>query len=125
MTKHAITIEIDDAKLTSYTDEHLAMCWHLAQANPAPFGDAMACDLAEHVGREIIRRWLKGVEPELWHHQGRHHPHKWLTQFAKYEPGEGYRQGAPFGDEENTRAFHSGRWVLKPAEDDVPGAVQP
>jgi hypothetical protein len=56
MTSHAITIEINDAKLTSYTDEYLALCWHVAQHNPAPYGDALAGDLVEHIGREVIRR---------------------------------------------------------------------
>jgi hypothetical protein len=125
VTKHAITIEIDDAKLASYTGERLALCWHVAQANPAGHGDYMAGQLTERIGREIIRRWLKGVPPELWHHQGRHHAQKWLSEFAIYEPGEGYRPGAPFGDEENTRAFHSGRWVPKTAGDDPEGTVQP
>ena len=111
MTSHAITIEINDAKLASYTDGYLAVCWHAAQHNPAPYGDYFAGQLTEHIGREIIRRWLKEVPPELWHHQGSHHPHKWLTEFATYEPGDGYKPGGGFGDDENTRAFHSGRWV--------------
>jgi hypothetical protein len=123
--KHAITIEIDEADLVRVTDERLALWWHVAQHNPAPYGDSMAGDLVEHIAREIIRRWLKGVEPELWHHQGRHHPQKWLTEFAKYEPGDGYRQGAAFGDDENTRAFHSGRWVLKDPGENPEGTVQP
>jgi hypothetical protein len=117
VTIHAITIEIDDNKLASYTDEFLAVCWHVAQHNPAEFGDAMAGELVERIGREIIRRWLAGVQPELWHHQGRHHAQKWLREFAKYEPGEDYRPGAPFGDADNTRAFHSGRWVAKAADE--------
>jgi len=125
VTIHAITIEIDDDKLAGCTDEYLALCWHVAQHNPAEFGDAMAGELVERTGREIIRRWLAGVQPELWHHQGRHHAQKWLGEFAKYEPGEGYRPGAPFGDDDNTRAFHSGRWVPKAAGDDAPGTVQP
>lgn len=125
MTTHAITIEIDDAKLTSYTDEFLAVCWHVAQHNPAEYGDPMAGDLVEHIGREIISRWLAGVKPELWHHQGRHHAQKWLGEFAAYEPGEGYRPGGAFGDDENTRAFHSGRWVPKTAGGDPQGTVQP
>ena len=33
--------------------------------------------------------------------------------------------GAPLGDHENTRAFHSGRWVLKPAVDTSPGTEDP
>ena len=125
MTTHPITIEIDDAKLASYTDEFLAVCWHLAQHNPAEFGDGMAGELVEQIGREIIRRWLAKTPPELWHHQGRHHAQKWLSEFATYEPGEGYNPAAPFGDEENTRAFQSGRWVPKTSGDDSAGTVQP
>ena len=116
MTTYAITIEIDDGKLAGYADEFLAVCWHAAQHNPAPFGDAMAGELTERIGREIIRRWLAGVKPELWHHQGRHHAQKWLREFAAYQPGDGYNPAAPFGDSENTRAFHSGRWVPKAAD---------
>jgi len=119
VTTHAVTIDIDDDALASYTDEHLALCWHVAQANPAEYGDSMAGQLTERIGREIIRRWLRNVPPELWHHQGRHHYQKWISQFATYEPGEGYDPAGAFGDEENTRAFHSGRWVPKPAEDDT------
>jgi hypothetical protein len=118
VTIHAITIEIDDAKISSYTDERLALCWHVAQANPAEHGDSMAGELTERIGREIIRRWLRGVEPELRRHQGRDHYWKALTQFAKYEPG-----GA--ADLNDTRAFHSGRWVPKTADDDPEGTVQP
>ena len=111
MTKHEITIEIDDTKLASYTDGYLAVCWHAAQHNPAPYGDYFAGQLTERTGREIISRWLKGVTPELWHHQGSDHPHKWLTKFATCEPGDGYKPRGGFGDDANTRAFHSGRWV--------------
>jgi hypothetical protein len=117
MTKHAITIEIDDAKLTSYTDEFLAVCWHVTQHNPAEYGDYMAGELVERIGRAIIRRWLQKVEPELWHHQGEHHFRRELTRFARYEPG------GP-ADLNNTRAFHSGRWVPKAADDDSPGTEQ-
>ncbi len=69
MTTHAITIEIDDAKLASYADGFLAVCWHASQHNPAEYGDYMVGELVEHIGREIIRRWLRNVPPELWHHQ--------------------------------------------------------
>ncbi len=68
---------------------------------------------------------LAGVQPELWHHQGCHHPQKWLSKFATYEPGEGYNPAARAGDPENTRAFHSGRWVAKAAGDDPEETVQP
>jgi hypothetical protein len=75
MGKTAITVEIDDARLASYTDSHLATLWHVAQANPAPHGDRHAGELAERIGREIIRRWLGASQPELWHHQG--HDYYW------------------------------------------------
>ncbi len=116
MTTHSIAIEIDDARLSGYADEFLAVCWHVAQHNPAPFGDRMAGELAELIGREIISRWLAGVKPELWHHQGRHSAQKWLSEFATYEPGDGYDPAARTGDPGNMRAFHSGRWVPKPAD---------
>jgi len=110
VTTHAITIEIDDAKLAIYTDERLALFWHVAQANPAEHGDCMAGELVERIGREIIRRWIGGIRPELWRHQGRDHYWRELTRFAKYEPG------GP-ADLHDTRAFHSGRWVPKVADD--------
>lgn len=67
-----ITFEVDSDRLGSYTDEYLAQLWHIGQANPAPFGDAAACSFAERVGREVIRRWLASVAPELWSHQASH-----------------------------------------------------
>lgn len=72
MTTTSITFLIEADKLPHYTDAYLAQLWHIAQANPAPFGDAQACAFAEQVGREIVRRWLATTPPELWHHQGRH-----------------------------------------------------
>lgn len=70
-----ITFELDTARLPHCTDNHLAQLWHLAQANPAPFGDVQACRFTEEVRREIIRRFLVATPPELWHHQGRHMEH--------------------------------------------------
>lgn len=72
MAAITITFELDSDRLGSYSDEHLAQLWHVGQGNPAPFGDAAACDFAEHVGREVIRRWLASVGPALWTHQARH-----------------------------------------------------
>ncbi len=63
MSRTEITIKVDDAELGSYSDEFLAACWHAAQWNPAPHGDHAAGELAERIGREIIRRWLRGVPP--------------------------------------------------------------
>lgn len=70
--KTTITFEVDANNLGSFNDTYLSQLWHVAQANPAPFGDPDACNLAERVGREIIRRWLEATPPELWAHQGRH-----------------------------------------------------
>lgn len=71
--KTAITFSIDTAKLDGYTDQHIAQLWHIAQANPAPITDRDAGELAESIGREIIKRWLQALPPELWAHQGRHY----------------------------------------------------
>lgn len=70
--KTSITIEIDSNHLAYLTDASLASLWHVTQANPAPLEDRAAGDITEHVGREIIRRFLANTPPELWAHQGRH-----------------------------------------------------
>lgn len=82
-----ITIVIDPVALPGCSDSFLATAWHVAQANPAQFGDQIAGDLVERVGREIICRWLATVSPELWHHQGHHHHWDRLRRLARYEPG--------------------------------------
>ena len=106
MTKHTISIEIDEAELPRYTNTHLAMIWHVAQANPRDgFADSIAGDLAERIGREIIRRWLKATPPELWHHQGRHNPGAQLSKFAKYTPPADAEMGSP--------EWHAGTWTLR------------
>ena len=47
----SITIEFDPDALTTYTDQHLAMLWHLVQANPANgFDHSQPGDLAVKVG---------------------------------------------------------------------------
>ena len=103
----AITIEIDPDRLASVSDATLATYWHLAQANPADgFESKQPGELAERVGWEIIRRWLGGVEPELYHHQGRHYHWKQLTKFARYQSAG--PAGSPEGEQ--------GHWVAKDAE---------
>ena len=99
-SKIEVTIEIDTSKLTSYTDSHLALLWLVAQANPAPLGDRSAGQIVERIGREIIRRWLSGSEPELWHHQGEHYYWNKLRQleengvFVPRAAGEAEESGA-------------------------------
>ncbi|WP_341743119.1 hypothetical protein [Azonexus hydrophilus] len=71
--KPGYTITISPPKdLTGITDTYLVFLWHLSQNNPAPFGDPEACRFAEKVGREIIRRFIENVGPELWVVQGAH-----------------------------------------------------
>lgn len=74
--KTTISFDVDTDALQHHSDEYLAQLWHISQANPAPFGTADACTFAAHVGREIIRRWLDGVEPSLCAHQAIHAVHK-------------------------------------------------
>jgi hypothetical protein len=84
VSKTEITIEFDDDRLASYTDQRLAMLWHLTQHNPADgFRDKEPGEMAMKVGWEIIRRWLGGVSPEMYHHQQHHYAWWHLTQFAK------------------------------------------
>lgn len=69
--KTTVTITINTEVLNSYTDTYLAQLWHIAQANPEDSNASRAPgQLAEAIGREIIRRWLARTEPELWHHNG-------------------------------------------------------
>jgi len=70
--KHEVTLTIDTDNLGSYTDNFLSAAWHSIQASSATFGDPDMCNLAEYVGREIIRRWLAQQTPPLWNHQGVH-----------------------------------------------------
>ena len=67
-----ISFKIDPDSLSRYTDEYIAQLWHISQANPAPFGDRDACNFAEKVARECVRRFVTSIQPELWVHQGRH-----------------------------------------------------
>lgn len=79
---YTITFDIrtDEASLTGYNERHLAHLWHIGQANPAEFGDAGAGSFAEKIGREIIRRWIASVPPELWAHQGKDCLHKQMQR---------------------------------------------
>lgn len=65
----AITFEVNTESLTKYTDQYIVQLWHISQANPAPFGDPQAGQLAKMVGSEIIRRFVTQTPPELWAHQ--------------------------------------------------------
>lgn len=98
--KHEITIEVDEAMLARVTDETLALWWHVAQANPADgFAASEPGDLAEKIGREVIRRWLKGTSPELWHHQGRHHTWRIASGLGKWTgPDRSFVPNEPIGD---------------------------
>lgn len=70
--KTSITFDVDSDSLDGYTDQYIADLWHIAQANPAPFGDADACHFADKLGREIIKRFLATAPLNLWTHQGSH-----------------------------------------------------
>lgn len=84
----AITITIEWAELSRYPDSHLAMLWGLAQANPAPHGDHAAGEIAERIGREIIRRFVANAGVALWKHQGRDYYWSELGRLAVFKEGE-------------------------------------
>ena len=94
--KTAVTIEVDTDALRNVTDAHLVNLWHVAQANPAPMEDRDAGRLAEHIGREIIRRFIAERDPELWARQG---SHAWfceaLTLRERAAAGEPAQAAAP------------------------------
>jgi hypothetical protein len=98
--KVTVGVEIDMDKLGSVTDEYLASCWHIAQANPAAHGDERAGELVEAVGTEIIRRFLKNVNPELYTHQRCHYFWKILTDNGKWD-NSGIWQPSPIKTEES------------------------
>src|SRR5437016_4476358 len=108
MAKTSITIDFDPDRLSTYTDQYLAMLWHLCQHNPADgFEHSQPGDLAAQIGWEIIRRWLKHVPPELYHHQQRHYYSHQLGKFAIYNPG------GPAWDHQAkdwNPAFHNGHY---------------
>lgn len=89
MGKTAITVEIDTGNLGGYEDRYLAMLWHVAQANPADgFTDKAPGELAERIGREIIRRWLGQADVELYHHQGHHYYWELARQQGRWIDGQ-------------------------------------
>jgi hypothetical protein len=99
--KHDITITIDEAALAKVTDQVLALWWHVAQANPANgFAARGPGDVAEKVGREIIRRWLAKAPVELWHHQGHHNYWDQLRKLGKWNADREFVPHAPVPDPE-------------------------
>jgi len=112
MTKRAITIEFDDQMLTTVEDKYLATLWHVAQANPVDgFENKGPGEIAERIGREIIRRWLHNAPTEFFRHQGEHYHWKQLSKFARYQPG------APEWD--------AGQWVPRTADSEEPSCPAP
>lgn len=86
--KASITIDIDTNDLSRWNDRHLAAMWHVAQANPADcFEDPAPGQLAEAIGREIIRRFLTNTPPEVYSHQGHHYFwHRAFMEKSAQEP---------------------------------------
>lgn len=80
MSTFTITFTIKSSELAHVSDQQLAALWHIAQANPAPMDDHAAADLAEKIGREIIRRFVSATPPELYQHQGQH---PWWTRWCR------------------------------------------
>ncbi|WP_454629578.1 hypothetical protein [Bradyrhizobium cenepequi] len=88
--KATVSIEIDTDSLQSVTDAYLASLWHVAQANPADgFESPYPGELAEHIGREIVRRFVRKTGPELWNHRGSNFD--WGQRHLKSEDRAGQR----------------------------------
>ena len=82
--KTNVTFNIDTDRLPTYSDEYIAALWHIAQLNPAPHADHDAGVVVEHIGREIVMRWLRGVPVPLWNIQGRDYYRQQLNRFARW-----------------------------------------
>ena len=82
--KTNVTFNIDTDRLPTYSDEYIAALWHIAQLNPAPHADHDAGVLVEHIGREIVMRWLRGVPVPVWNVQGRDYYHQQIIRFARW-----------------------------------------
>lgn len=82
--KTTVTFKIDTSLLPTYNDEYIAALWHIAQLNPAPHADHDAGVLTEHIGREIVMRWLRCVPVPVWNVQGRDYYHHQLIRFARW-----------------------------------------
>jgi hypothetical protein len=65
----SVTITVDTDRLSSYNDSYIAQLWHVSQANPAPFGDKDAGELAQALAFEIVQRWMHSQPIELYSHQ--------------------------------------------------------
>jgi hypothetical protein len=76
--KLSITFDIDleHGQIEHYTDQYLAQLWHIAQANPADYGDADASAFVKAVGDEIVRRWMSAMPVTLYNHQALDHARK-------------------------------------------------
>lgn len=81
-------INTDAGQLTSFTDSYLASLWHIAQVNPAPYGDRDAGLLVKAVGDEIVRRWLATNPAPLFMHQASDHDHKTLADSKRLDLAE-------------------------------------
>ena len=86
--KTNVTFNIDTDRLPTYSDEYIAALWHIAQLNPAPHADHDAGVVVEHIGREIVMRWLRGVPVPVWNVQGRDYYHQQLIRFARWNGTE-------------------------------------
>lgn len=91
--KKAFVFEIDTNRLQSVSDQYLAALCHIAQHQPVEHGDHDAGVLVEHIGREIVLRWLRGVPVPVWNIQGGDHYLKQLGRFAHWN-GSAWVAGA-------------------------------
>ncbi len=82
--KKTITTDIDTDNLQHLGDEYLAALWFVAQTQINTFEDKDAGHLVDHIGREIIQRWMRGVPVPVWNVQSHHHYWEQLCRFARW-----------------------------------------
>ena len=63
MNANTTTYEVNIDDPSNLTDEALTVLWHMCEDNPVPLDAPRAHTFAEHIGREIIQRWLLTASP--------------------------------------------------------------
>lgn len=63
MNATTITYAVNIDSPSNLTDEALVMLWRVCEDNPAPLDVPRAPTFAEHIGLEIIQRWLLTAGP--------------------------------------------------------------
>lgn len=89
MSAFNISFSVQADQLDLVTDEYLHALWYIAQANPAPHGDAEAGSLVFAITDEIVKRWLAQAPTERFNHQVGDHMAETLRRHGSWSAAMG------------------------------------